>query len=69
MHVVSPFLISSIWLALFIRPRVLILDADMINQRLVFLGNLVRRNASMLQHIMGILSELGVLKLKFNLGF
>ncbi|KAM1834697.1 hypothetical protein ACFX14_016878 [Malus domestica] len=42
------------------RPRVVILDADMINHRLVFLGNLVRRNASMLQRIMGIKSEIEV---------
>ncbi|KAM2274875.1 hypothetical protein ACFX1S_044628 [Malus domestica] len=42
------------------RLRVVILDADMINQRLVFLGILVRRNASMLQRIMGIISEIEV---------
>ncbi|KAM2934224.1 hypothetical protein FF1_042071 [Malus domestica] len=42
------------------RPRVVILDADMINHRLVFLEHLVRRNASMLQRIMGIKSEIEV---------
>ncbi|RXH83720.1 hypothetical protein DVH24_005973 [Malus domestica] len=42
------------------RHRVVILDANMINHRLVFLGNLVRRNASMLQRIMGIKSEIEV---------
>ncbi|KAM1135361.1 hypothetical protein ACFX19_045063 [Malus domestica] len=42
------------------RPRVVILDADMIKHMLVFLGNLVRRNASMLQRIMGKISEIEV---------
>ncbi|XP_050145309.1 uncharacterized protein LOC126620997 isoform X2 [Malus sylvestris] len=49
----SLFTLSDLVLLYSSRLRVVILDADMINHRLVFLGNLVWRNASMLQRIMG----------------
>ncbi|CAN6703663.1 unnamed protein product [Malus baccata var. baccata] len=54
----SLFTLSDSVRLYFSMPRVVILDADMINHRLVFLGNLVRRNASMLQRIMGIFLQL-----------